>query len=228
VVLVNNQAFTPQLNDKLVSLFLDLKKGCKIVSLKSFLYDQGVRSINDVASNILQVEDHTYPEGHFKKGETIRVRAIGLHDSKDHRFLAFSHRSYNSVLEFTAKASDIEADELKPLSLEYLQVGSTHVAFVNNASRNGLWTNISPVVRGRINAMDVSDDTSKMNDVINNFPIGTALKVRVIAVDAKRGVLDLSARSDSSAAVTWDSIKPNQVLAGCVVKVNERQIMVKL
>ncbi|CRK35725.1 hypothetical protein BN1708_001355, partial [Verticillium longisporum] len=170
------------------------------------------------------------PQAHgpFKKGETIRVRAIGLHDSKDHRFLAFSHRSYNSVLEFTAKASDIEADELKPLSLEYLQVGSTHVAFVNNASRNGLWTNISPVVRGRINAMDVSDDTSKMNDVINNFPIGTALKVRVIAVDAKRGVLDLSARSDSSAAVTWDSIKPNQVLAGCVVKVNERQIMMQV
>ncbi|PNH39385.1 hypothetical protein VD0004_g7497 [Verticillium dahliae] len=189
---------------------------------------QGRVDISQIFDSWDNIKDPEEPLSQFKKGETIRVRAIGLHDSKDHRFLAFSHRSYNSVLEFTAKASDIEADELKPLSLEDLQVGSTHVAFVNNASRNGLWTNISPVVRGRINAMDVSDDTSKMNDVINNFPIGTALKVRVIAVDAKRGVLDLSARSDSSAAVTWDSIKPNQVLAGCVVKVNERQIMVKL
>jgi H3 lysine-79-specific histone-lysine N-methyltransferase len=37
VVLVNNQAFTPQLNDKLVMNFLDLKDGCQVVSLKSFV-----------------------------------------------------------------------------------------------------------------------------------------------------------------------------------------------
>ncbi|KAH8705083.1 S-adenosyl-L-methionine-dependent methyltransferase [Talaromyces proteolyticus] len=37
VVLINNQAFTPQLNDKLINHFLDMKEGCKIVSLKSFV-----------------------------------------------------------------------------------------------------------------------------------------------------------------------------------------------
>ena len=37
VVLVNNQAFTPALNEGLISLFLDLKEGCQIVSLKSFV-----------------------------------------------------------------------------------------------------------------------------------------------------------------------------------------------
>jgi len=37
VVLVNNQAFTPQLNDSLMSIFLDLKDGCKVVSLKPFV-----------------------------------------------------------------------------------------------------------------------------------------------------------------------------------------------
>ncbi|KAL2753275.1 hypothetical protein ACRALDRAFT_1083058 [Sodiomyces alcalophilus JCM 7366] len=64
VVLVNNQAFTPDLNAKLVNMFLDLKQGCRIVSLKSFTHDQAGRNVNDVASNILQVEHHTYPEGH--------------------------------------------------------------------------------------------------------------------------------------------------------------------
>lgn len=39
VVLVNNQAFTPQLNDVLLTLFLDLKEGCKVVSLKPFIPD---------------------------------------------------------------------------------------------------------------------------------------------------------------------------------------------
>ncbi|CAK3807771.1 Histone-lysine N-methyltransferase, H3 lysine-79 specific [Lecanosticta acicola] len=37
VVLVNNQAFTPALNDKLLSIFLDLKDGCQVVSLKPFV-----------------------------------------------------------------------------------------------------------------------------------------------------------------------------------------------
>ncbi|KAH6670241.1 histone-lysine N-methyltransferase [Plectosphaerella plurivora] len=62
VVLVNNQAFTPQLNDKLAYMFLDLKSGCKIVSLKSFLHADGVRNTNDVVRNILDVEQNTFPE----------------------------------------------------------------------------------------------------------------------------------------------------------------------
>ena len=61
-ILVNNQAFTSELNDNLVSMFLDLKSGCKIVSLKSFVHDHRSAS-NDVATSILKVEKHTYPEG---------------------------------------------------------------------------------------------------------------------------------------------------------------------
>ncbi len=63
VVLVNNQAFTSQLNDNLVNMFLDLKIGCKIVSLKTFVHDNK-NSENDVASSILDVEDLTYPPGY--------------------------------------------------------------------------------------------------------------------------------------------------------------------
>ena len=37
VVLVNNQAFTAGLNEDLTNLFLDLKEGCLIVSLRSFV-----------------------------------------------------------------------------------------------------------------------------------------------------------------------------------------------
>lgn len=63
VVLVNNQAFTSQLNDHLVNIFLDLKIGCKIVSLKTFVHDNKIAE-NDVASSILEVERLTYPGGY--------------------------------------------------------------------------------------------------------------------------------------------------------------------
>ncbi|KAK4152078.1 histone methylation protein DOT1-domain-containing protein [Chaetomidium leptoderma] len=63
VVLVNNQAFTSQLNDHLINIFLDLKIGCKVVSLKTFVHDNKIAE-NDVASSILDVEHLTYPEGY--------------------------------------------------------------------------------------------------------------------------------------------------------------------
>lgn len=66
VVLVNNKAFTSQLNDDLVRMFLDLKPGCKVVSLKSFVADMksSNHNINDVGSTILEVEECIYPEGY--------------------------------------------------------------------------------------------------------------------------------------------------------------------
>lgn len=61
VVLVNNKAFTSQLNDDLSRMFLDLKTGCKVVSLKSFVTDSSY-NVNDVARSIFDVEEKTYPE----------------------------------------------------------------------------------------------------------------------------------------------------------------------
>lgn len=54
VVLVNNQVFGADTNRRLVDLFLDLKDGCKIVSLKSFVQDENItyRNENDTATNL--------------------------------------------------------------------------------------------------------------------------------------------------------------------------------
>lgn len=62
VVLVNNEVFTPELNVSLVNLFLDLKEGCKVVSLKSFVPQNRKISNynNNDPSNILEVEKKTY------------------------------------------------------------------------------------------------------------------------------------------------------------------------
>ena len=62
VVLVNNQAFGPDLNSKLVDRFLDLKDGCQIVSLKSFKpegYEMAERNENDVR-HMLRVQKLEY------------------------------------------------------------------------------------------------------------------------------------------------------------------------
>ena len=61
-VLVNNQVFTPELNETLTNLFLDLKDGCRVVSLKSFVpSDHRITSRNlNSPYNVLSVEKKRY------------------------------------------------------------------------------------------------------------------------------------------------------------------------
>lgn len=62
LILVNNQAFTPDLNEALTNLFLDAKEGCRIVSLKSFVpsgHKITSRNLNS-ACNVLDVREKRY------------------------------------------------------------------------------------------------------------------------------------------------------------------------
>ncbi|KAJ9101106.1 hypothetical protein QFC21_003324 [Naganishia friedmannii] len=65
LVLVNNYAFTPALNDKLSLLFLDLKEGTKIISLKPFV-SENFRLTERTATSplaILKMKEKPYQGG---------------------------------------------------------------------------------------------------------------------------------------------------------------------
>ncbi|KFG82729.1 putative rRNA biogenesis protein RRP5 [Metarhizium anisopliae] len=204
----------------------------KETQLNVQLTDTQVQGRVDVSQVFDQWEDITDPKkplDKFHRKQQIEVKVIGVHDAKDHRFLPISHRSAHSVLELSAKNSDVEGEISNTLSLESLKVGDSHIAYVNNVTPQFLWVNLSPSVRGRVSAMEASDDLSLLNDLEANFPVGSALKVRVKFIDAEKNRLDLSARSSTdSQGVDWTSLKQNMVLPGKITKVNERQLMVKL
>ncbi|KAI2626492.1 nucleic acid-binding protein [Hypoxylon sp. NC1633] len=169
------------------------------------------------------------PLSSFRTNSQISVRVLGIHDAKNHRFLPISHRSTRSFLELSAKPGDLNGSAPQVLSYDNLEPGSTHIGFVNNIEKNSLWITLSPNVRGRISTLEISDDVSQLENLVSNFPIGSALRVRVLDVNAADGRVNLSARSSgSSANLTWESVKQNMVLPGRITKVNERQIMVHL
>ncbi|CAG8977702.1 hypothetical protein HYALB_00008729 [Hymenoscyphus albidus] len=63
VILVNNQVFSSDLNRALVDLFLDLKDGCKIISLKPFVpkdHEITTRNINDAVNNLKVIKKGAY------------------------------------------------------------------------------------------------------------------------------------------------------------------------
>ncbi|OAA38363.1 Nucleic acid-binding, OB-fold-like protein [Metarhizium rileyi] len=190
---------------------------------------QGRVDVSQVFDTWEDISDAKEPLSKFRRKQQIKVKVIGVHDAKDHRFLPLSHRSAHSVLELSAKRSDVKGDIPNTLSLDSLKVGDSHIAYINNVTPQFLWVNLSPNIRGRVSAMEASDDLSLLNDLESNFPVGSALKVRVTSVDTKSNHLDLSARSSTdSQGIDWSSLKQNMVLPGKITKVNERQVMVKL
>ncbi|KAI0971798.1 hypothetical protein F4678DRAFT_431980 [Xylaria arbuscula] len=218
----------------------DLRVGrvtkAKIVSIKNTQLNvkladgiQGRVDISQVFDSWDKISKPKSPLCKFKINEVIEVRILGVHDAKNHRYLPISHRSTHSVLELSAKASDLKAPTTSELSLKTLELGSTHIGFVNNVEQNLIWVSLSPNLRGRIKMLEISDDVSLLDDLSTNFPVGSALKVRVLAVNLTEGRLDLSARSSgASIHLTWDKIKQNMVLPGRITKINERQIIVQL
>lgn len=209
----------------------------KIVSVKDTQINvelakdvQGRIDASEAFDNWEEIKDRKKPLKQFSSKEEISVKILGAHDTRNHRFLPLTHRSSkNTVFELSCKPSAIAKKATSNLSIEKLQLGSKWLAFVNNISDNWLWVNLSPSVRGRIKATDVSDDLSLVADLELNFPIGSALRVHVLAVDVEKNRLDLSAKSQtSSKPLTLEAISKGLVLPGRVTKITERNVVVQL
>lgn len=190
---------------------------------------QGRIDVSEVFDTWEEIKDRKSPLRAFRTKQILPVRILGMHDSKNHRFLPITHRGKAPVFELTAKPSNQTPTDLETLTTDKVQVGSSWLVFVNNLADDCLWVNLSPNVRGRIRVMDVSDDVSQLNDLSKNFPVGSVLRARVLKVDVEHNRLDLSARPDgSSAPLSLKDLSKNMVLPGRITKTTERQVMVQL
>ena len=190
---------------------------------------QGRIDVSEVFDSWEDIEDQRHPLKKFSPKQVLPVRVMGMHDSRNHRFLPITNRNKNLVYELSAKPSCQTPADLDILTLDKVKINTMYPVYVNNVAEDCLWVNLSPNVRGRIRAMDVSDDVSLLEDLATNFPVGSVLKARVSKVDVPNNRLDLSARSGSSwSPLTFSDLSLGMVLPGRVTKVTERHIMVQL
>lgn len=190
---------------------------------------QGRIDVSEVFDSWEDIKDPKCPLKVFRRHQILPVRILGMHDSRNHRFLPITHRGKAPVFELTAKPSNHSEAEPEILTLDKVEIGSTRIVFVNNISDGFIWVNLSPNVRGRIRAMDLSDDVSLLTDLSENFPIGSALRAKVTSVDISSNHLDLSARFGSaSTPLTLSDVSKGMVLPGRVTKVTDNQVIVQL
>lgn len=237
---------TPQITmvhpvDEAITSMDDFKVGkltkARVVSVKETQINvqlaenvQGRIDISEAFESWDQIKDRKHPLRTFSVKQILPVRILGIHDARSHRFLPITHRAgKNLVFELSAKLGEQTEHTTEPFSLKQVAVGSHWIAFVNNVGVDCLWANLSPNVRGRIQAANASDDVSLLNDLETNFPIGSALRVHVTSVDVTNNRLDLSARSSSTSEVlTFGSIAKGMIVPGKITKVTERQIIVQI
>lgn len=237
---VDHAAINP-IDEKIITLN-DLTLGkltkAKVVSVKDTQINvkladniQGRIDVSQIFDTWDEIKDRKRPLRTFStKDNIIDVRVLGVHDARTHRFLPITHRAGKTlVFELSAKKSDQNGTTHNPLTLDKVEVGSSWIGFVNNIRDDCVWVNLSPNVRGRVKTLNLSDDVSLLKDVESNFPVGSALRVRVTAVDISNNRLDLSARSaQTSEALTFQNLSKGMVVAGKVTKVNESNVLVQL
>ncbi|CAK7216611.1 rRNA bioproteinsis protein rrp5 [Sporothrix bragantina] len=186
--------------------------------------------ITEIFDKWEDVPDAKDPLRDFKENQVIEVRVLGIHDARRRTYLPITQRSSRSVFELSAKPSNVKATEAPTaLTMDKIEPESSWIGFVNNRKSNCLWVSLSHNVRGRLYGMEASNDLSLVKDLAENFPIGTALQVRVLRVDAEQGRLDLSARTaDAKDEIDWSTLGKNMVLPAKVTRVNERQVVVQI
>lgn len=192
---------------------------------------QGRIDVSQLFDSWEAIKNKKIPLEGFKKGDVIPVKVLGIHDARNHRFLPITHKTSNTktpIFELSAKPSVFTKEGVDILTIAQVTKGSSWVAFVNNLADDCAWVNISPDIRGRIRRLDLSEDVSQLNNPVDSFPIGSALKVHVLHVDTDHNKLDLSARSVSSLSLTYEKLEKGMVIPGRVTKVTDKQVIVQL
>ncbi|KAI2190089.1 rRNA biogenesis protein rrp5 [Ophidiomyces ophidiicola] len=186
--------------------------------------------VSEVFDKWEDIKDRKRPLRLFKPKQIVPVKILGIHDARTHKFLPISHRSGKMpVFELSAKPSTLNCPTFEPLTLEKLCVGDLLLGYVNNIADGCLWLNVSPNVRGKLRITDIPHDLALAGDIKTSFPIGSALKVIVTAVDVDKNRLDLTVSDGKSSKVLAISdLSKGMILLGRVTKVTERQVIVEL
>ena len=98
VVLVNNQAFLPATNDQLLHMFLDLKPGCQIVSLKPFKHDEITARNVDSVANMLTQKEYEYFSEHVSWTDVGGTYYIARKDATELKRFMKSQRQRERML----------------------------------------------------------------------------------------------------------------------------------
>lgn len=89
----------------------------------------------------------------------------------------------------------LQGEKVKPaLSLKTLTPGTTVVGWVQDVTEDGLWLTLGPALLGRVHMFEAVNSTQELATFQSRFKEGQAVAAKVLHVDARRHMLDLTLR----------------------------------
>ncbi|CCK72299.1 Rrp5p KNAG_0J02180 [Huiozyma naganishii CBS 8797] len=184
--------------------------------------------VSEVYDNYSDILNTKAPLSQFKNGSIIEAKIVGNHDIKSHKFLPITHQiKKGTVLELSIKPSVLSSEDNRPLSLKDISIGDELVGFVNNYSLNFLWLTISPILKAKLSMFDLTEDGLELSkNIEDNFPLGSAIPVKVTAIDSTHEFATVTGRSH--VVKDFDSIAVNDVIPARIGKIFENFLLLDL
>jgi rRNA biogenesis protein RRP5 len=187
---------------------------------------QGRIDVSEVVDSVFS--DDELPLKSLRKGALLSVRILGFHDAKTHRYLPITHRTSNTqtTLELSCKPSHIENNPLPTPTIEDIQIGAKHPAFVNKYAGEYIWLNITPTIRGRMHILNLTDRIERLHSLSSSYPIGSGLSVTVLGKTEDGKYLNFSCRNNPVRSI--NDVSVGSIIPGRVVKVADSGLTVQI
>lgn len=224
--------------DKSVKLLLEYVPGkvtkcvvrsIKLTQLNVQLADnrQGRVDATQVFDNVRDLKDARRVLAGFAKGDELKVKVIGFHDARTHRFLPITHRKLKDALvELLARPQVVAGKAAVAMeALEYA-VGAKVTGVVNNIAAGVVWLSLLPGVKARLAFVDAVENGSDVARIEELFPVGGAVTATVVAVDGEHQAVSVSVRKLQVTLV--EDVEVGVCYPARVVKVLPLQVLVAL
>ncbi|KAK9832620.1 hypothetical protein WJX81_004603 [Elliptochloris bilobata] len=185
--------------------------------------------------HVSEVEDGEPGEGsqnpleRFPAGAALRAVVLeqaGSRAARQHGLLELSTRP--SLL--TAAVAGAKTT-VPRLQRDALEAGQVLAGWVADVEASAIWVALSPTLRGRVHALDASDELAVLRDLPIHFPVGKPLRCRILkVVKGKRLTIDLSLRGVDAGAgpAAGAAPAPGDLVCGLVTDVSGRGVTVQL
>lgn len=173
------------------------------------------------------IKDPRAPLAQFKVGKEIKAKIIGFFNEKNSKFYLSSTITANTLIELSLLKSEISSKKpFQPVALEDFTVGSEYTVYINRFEHGVACVNVAPGTEGHVSVYDLSADVNAYTNFDKNFPIGTALKVKLIRHEHKFRKLIFSARESEIESV--DQLSVGDKIPARVFKITEAFLLLEL
>lgn len=172
-----------------------------------------------------QIKNPQQPLASYTVGQELKVKVIGYYSNG--KFSAAANFSKETMIAFTALPKSVKSKKpFKPSTLRDLRLGDEHVVFIEQYAYGLANVTVSPGVKGLIQVYDLSNNFADYEDFEQKFPLGTAVRAKVIEFDSEHNKALLSCRDSEVTSIA--DLKVGEQFPGRVIKVTQSYVLSEL